>query len=214
MAPGVLKKRSPIPLSSIVAQRPCEGENVAASPEPVEPVLAGGIQPVNARTFTDCMEQLQLGYVAAIASTAGCTMNVIDRDTFGMDVLLTLPREPADEELSIYVQLKSTTTKKVDPSKPSFSYRFTKRVYLEKLSKPRSAVKAILVVMATDPNQAIWATGDHNALSVVNCCYWASFENVPVPAPEQPIVSIPTANVLSAEALIAILDRVEKGEPI
>jgi hypothetical protein len=68
------------------------------------------IQPVHAPTFTKCMEQLQQGYVSAVAATDGCQVQIVDRDSYGMDVLLVRPEGSHVQEVSIYGQLKNTTT--------------------------------------------------------------------------------------------------------
>lgn len=124
------------------------------------------VKAVIENTFTDCMEQLQEGYVASVAATAGCSMNPISRDTYGMDVLLVRLGSNGGEEVSIYLQLKNTTTIKPDPSKQHFSYQFKKRRYLEQLVLPRTTIKAFLVVMATKPDQRMWTTATHDQLLV------------------------------------------------
>jgi hypothetical protein len=69
------------------------------------------IRPVDGRTFTAMMEQLQEGYVASVAACAGCTMEPIPKDLYGFDVRLVRPgRRAGDEEVALNVQLKNTTT--------------------------------------------------------------------------------------------------------
>jgi hypothetical protein len=82
------------------------------------------IKPVLPATFTDCMEQLQLGYVVSVAATAGCLVQPIERDRIGMDVLFIRPGPSEEEEISVYAQLKSTTTVKPYPVQDNFSFRF------------------------------------------------------------------------------------------
>lgn len=172
------------------------------------------IVPVDSGTFTDCMEQLQESYVAAVAATAGCIYERQDRDRHGFDAHLIRPSMPGIEEVSLYAQLKCTTTIKPNPARAQFSYRFEKREYLQRLAGRRDTVKGILIVMSTDPVQAQWTTGTHEQLSVVNCCYWAHLEGHSVPAAPKPYVRIPTANRFDAEALNGLLDRAQKGQPL
>ncbi|MBC6461454.1 DUF4365 domain-containing protein [Actinomadura sp. HBU206391] len=176
----------------------------------------GTIRPVLDSNFTACMEQLQEGYVASIAATVGCGFNRIDRDNYGVDVLLVRPPLVAtDEEVSIYAQLKNTTTIKPDPTKDFFSYQFKKREYWDHLAKLRKWPKAILVVMTTSPKQASWTNGNHDRLQVKYCCYWQSLEGLSVAdGVKYPTVRIPTANVFNAEALTSILDRLDRGESL
>lgn len=161
------------------------------------------------------MEQLQFAYLYAVASAAGCTITPVTRDTFAKDALITRPNGPGLEEVSIYAQLKSTTTTKPDPSNGSFSYVFKRRRYMEDLALPGRTIKVILLVMAVHPHQEQWASACHDHLTVQHCCYWKSLESETVPAGvESPTTKIPTANIFDAGALSAILDRVERGETL
>ncbi|WP_372663746.1 DUF4365 domain-containing protein [Amycolatopsis kentuckyensis] len=172
------------------------------------------IQPVIERTFTDCMEQLQEGYVLAVAATAGCTVQPQRRDLFGADLLVMRDgATPGTEEVSVYLQLKNTTQIRPDLSKETFSYQLKKRVYFDKLAMRREKIKVLLVVMATSPVQADWSKGSHDSLSVQYCCYWRSLEGETAPhGVASPTVKIPTKNVFDADALTEILDKIDRGE--
>lgn len=174
------------------------------------------VHPLDPKTFTDCMEQLQEGYVATVASTAACSMQPVRRDTYGMDVLLVRPASPGVEEISVYAQLKSTTTLKIDPAKRDFPYKFKKREYFDQLAVSRiKGPKAILIVMATSPWQARWTASSHTELQVQHCCYWVSLEGWTVPPGVQsPTVRVPTQNIFDATTLTDILDRLDRGETI
>src|SRR6266540_6777603 len=130
-------------------------------------------RPVVARTFTDCMEQLQEGYVAAVAATAGCTVQPIDKDLYGTDIMIVRSGESyIDEEVSVLAQLKNTTTIAVDPSKAAFSYTIKQRKHFEKLAMYRKSLQSIIIVMTTTPDQRDWTKGSHDALEIQYCCYW------------------------------------------
>ncbi len=184
------------------------------TPVPVGALTPRGIRPVNPRTFTACMEQLQDGYVAAVAATAGLTVEFIQRDVFGLDVEFIKSRGENDEELSLRAQLKNTTTLSPDPNKQTFSFRFSERLHYVNLAKARTTVKAILVVMVTCPDQSSWTQSSHDALSVRHCCYWANLEGKAVPDVARPYVSVPTANIFDAAALTAMFTRLEGGQSI
>lgn len=174
------------------------------------------VKPVHEQTFTTCMEQLQEGYVYAVASTAGCTINRIDRDVNGLDVEFILSRGQHLEEVTIRAQLKSTTTRKPDRSKRAFSFQFKERKHFDHLAKRREAVKAILLVLVTDPDQSRWSTATHDALSIQRCCYWVNLEGHPAAATAvaSPTVKVPISNVFDAAALRAMFDRVLAGQPL
>lgn len=176
-------------------------------------VSTENIQPVRPETFTQCMEQLQEGYVLSVAATAGCLVERIDRDYYGLDVLFVRPSGPQSEEISLYAQLKNTTTTTPDLTKPSFGFQFKSRDHFDHLSKPRSTVKAVLLVMVTDPAQANWTTAAHDGLSVRRCCYWVCLEGEQSDA-QYPTVRVPTSQIFSADALAALLDRIERGESL
>jgi hypothetical protein len=173
------------------------------------------ISPVVAATFTTCMEQLQEGYVGSIAATAGCLMIPVSRDYYGMDVMFVRVGSAEQEEVSLYAQLKSTTTRKPDPNQEHFSFRFKRREHMQRLANPRKGIKAILIVMATHPNQRLWSAGDHESLSLLHCCYWATLEGETIPAGvDSPTIRVRTANIFTAEALSEMLDRLERGEQL
>jgi hypothetical protein len=124
-------------------------DDAATTPEEGSRVPGGRIEAVDGRTFTEMMEQLQEGYVASIAATAGCAVEPIRRDIYGFDVRLIRPTPPGVEEITLMAQLKNTTAVKPDTAKNFFSYQLKKREYLEDLAAPRTGVKAILLVSSS-----------------------------------------------------------------
>ena len=138
------------------------------------------IAPLDPRTFTAMMEQLQEGYVASVAATAGCACEPIRRDIYGFDVRFVRPGQLGEEEVTLNAQLKNTTTVKPDPEATHFSHQLKKREYLETLAAPRSGVKAILLVMASLPVQEQWTQASHDSMTVRYCCYWECLEGRPV----------------------------------
>lgn len=102
-----------------------------------------------------------------------------------------------------------------DPNDEHFSFRFKKHEHMQRLANPRAGIKAILIVMATHPYQRLWATGGHESLSLLHCCYWASLEGETVPVGvESPTVSVRTSNIFTADTLSAMLDQLERGEEL
>lgn len=173
------------------------------------------ITPVDSRTFTTCMELLQEGFVASVAATAGCTAEFKHRDVHGFDVLITRPSEAGTQEVSVYAQLKNTTTKKPDPRKSHFSYKFKDRDNLKRLAGPRNDPKAILLVMTTTAAQMEWTEVSHDFLTLRHCCYWVHLEGMPVdPNVRSPTVRVPTANRFDAAALRELMDKLDRGLPL
>ena len=168
--------------------------------------------PVISSTYTTCMEQLQEGYVFSVAATAGCTVERIQRDVYGIDITILRKGDNYTEEQMISLQLKCTATFKPDPTKDEFSYQLKHKKTLYELAKKRERIKAVLLVMTTDPDQALWSSSDHDSLAIVNCCYWAYFEGYDADsAPANPTLKIPTANVFDAGALTHLMDTLGRG---
>lgn len=176
---------------------------------------SGQLEPVVKRTFGDCMEQLQEGYVAAVAATAGCTMQPFQGDLYGSDALLIRDSGVGLEEVSVLAQLKNTTTQRADIERGFLSYQFKKRDSFERLTEPRKFLKSILVVMTAPRRQIEWTSSSHDYLSLHHCCYWVCLEGQSASAGvSSPTVRVPTENVFDAPALTAILDRLERGDPL
>lgn len=169
------------------------------------------IEPVDTTTFSTCMEQLQEGYVLSVAATAGCLVESVQRDIYGLDVRFVRQRGSSLEETSLHAQLKNTTTTSPDPLKPTFPFQFKHRRHFDHLTKARATIKAILIVMVTEPDQSKWSQGDHSSLSVRKCCYWANLEGHETEA-MYPTVQVPTNQIFSSDALNGILDRIEMGQ--
>ncbi|MEY9913312.1 hypothetical protein ABIA35_009579 [Catenulispora sp. MAP12-49] len=173
------------------------------------------IEPVDTTTFTTCMEQLQEGYVATVAAAAGCTMEFVRRDIYGIDVRLIRPRGVDAEEIRVDAQLKNSTRVKPNPGASHFSFQFKERSHMAHLTKPRGQAKAILVVMATTGSQKAWTETSHDQHIVRHCCYWMNLEGHEIKdGVKSPSVRVPTANIFDAEALTMILDKLERGEPL
>lgn len=176
--------------------------------------LAPNLTKVVGRTFTDSMEQLQEGYVSAVAATCGVSAQWVSRDKYKYDVELVRQPDTSFEEVSVRVQLKSTTTIPViAPGVSQFSYQFENRAAFDSLAMARSAQKHILVLMVVHQNQGRWTYSHHRAMILRHCCYWLNMEGMTSTA-QKPTVSVPTANVFNATALTGILDRIEGGQTV
>ncbi|WP_328872768.1 DUF4365 domain-containing protein [Streptomyces sp. NBC_00287] len=161
------------------------------------------------------MELLQRGYVTSVAATAGCTTEVIQNDSWGIDVQFVRPPVSATQcESMLWAQLKSTTQHTPDPQKEFFSYQFTKRQYFDHMVKYRTTgPKAVLIVMTVPQNQLEWTEVGHSGLFTKRACYWVHLEGETSEA-DRPTVRIPTKNIFDASALTEILDKLDRGESL
>ncbi|MFJ9634068.1 DUF4365 domain-containing protein [Streptomyces sp. NPDC101175] len=160
------------------------------------------------------MEALQRGYVTSVAATAGCTTEVVQNDSWGIDVQFIKPAASATQlETMLWAQLKSTTQVIPDPDKEFFSYQFTKRQYFDHMVKIRTHPKALLIVMTMSQSQAEWTEVTHDGLLTKRACYWVGLEGV-TSAADRPTVRVPIKNVFDANALTEIMGKLDRGEPL
>lgn len=170
-------------------------------------------KPVHQNTFTILMEQLQIGYVEAIAATAGCTMNIMHRDTFRLDALIVRHRDNFDET-HLWVQLKSTT-KTPPATEGDFVFPFKNQEQLDRLRRPAGGSPTILVVMVSHPEQSKWTEGSHDSLTLRHCCYWKSVADAePQETRSELSVKMRRCQVFDAPGLLGIMDRIERGESL
>ncbi|MFF2352455.1 DUF4365 domain-containing protein [Kitasatospora sp. NPDC058115] len=174
------------------------------------------IQAVDPKTVTDMMELLQLGYVTSVAATAGCTVERVSADLWGMDLAFVRPpATPLEEEVMLLAALKCTTQVTPNPARDTFSYQFTKRQYFDHLAKNRRNFKSILIVMTTPVVQADWTEASHDGLLTRRACYWKHLQGMEVDAGVQrPSVKISTSDIFDAQTLIKLMDRVDRGDPL
>ena len=173
--------------------------------------MARVVAPVHDGTFTSMMEQLQVAYVEAVAATAGCTMNVMNRDTFALDALIVRHRDNEDET-HLWVQLKNTTTVPVAQD-GEFTFKFKHARQLDRLRRRAGGSPVLLLVMVSPPSQASWTHGTHDALTIHHCCYW---KNVAIAGQDETrsdlSVRVSRLQVFDAPSLLSIMDRIERGE--
>lgn len=175
--------------------------------------MASNLTKVNPRLFTDSMEQLQQGYVAAIAASCGVSVQGVDRDMYGHDVEFMRQPDITVEEVSVRAQLKSTTGITIKPGATEFSYTFKSRAAFEALAMPRTMQKRFLIVMAVPQNQNRWTYAHSRGMLLRHSCYWVSLEHQTATV-EQPTIKVPLKNLFDAAALTTIMDKIEQGLPL
>lgn len=163
------------------------------------------------RTHTKAMEQLQDGYISAVAASAGALAEFTQRDYHGYDVELIRQPDLLVEQAAVRLQLKSTTQIKPGPTAENFKFRFREGKHFKSLAMPRTTIKHLLVVMVVGPDQRDWTAASQETLLVRHCCYWVNLTGQTAASDESPTVLVPTSNVFDGAALSAILDRIEQG---
>lgn len=175
--------------------------------------MASNLIKVVERTFTDAMEQLQEGYVGAVAATSGVSAQWTSRDNHKYDVELVRQPDSSVEDISVRAQMKSTTSIVVPAGASKFSYQFESREAFDSLAMARTGPKHILILMVVHRDQNRWTYSHHRAMLLRHCCYWLNLEGMTSTA-QRPTVSVPTANVFNAAVLTGILNRIEGGQPL
>lgn len=174
--------------------------------------MARVIQPLHEGTFTAMQEQLQEGFVYAVAASAGCSVNVHRRDTFGVDVLITQHRDSDEFETHLFAQLKCTTTVRAGADVGDFVFSFRHQRQVQNLQRNPFGLPAILIVMVAHPEQANWTSGDHDSLTVRHSCYWKYVAGAdPGETGSELSVRMHRAQLFDSAALLGIMDRIRQG---
>jgi hypothetical protein len=79
------------------------------------------------RTHTQAMEQLQDGYVASVAASAGALAEFVTRDMHKYDVELIRQPDITVEQAAVRLQLKSTTMIRPKQGDTHIKFRFKNR---------------------------------------------------------------------------------------
>lgn len=170
--------------------------------------------------YTLDMEQLQEGYVAAVAATAGVEAEFPGGDRNKYDVELKRQDSTDVDEVNVRLQLKATGTARFMNSKdPSvgrcLSYQFQALDDFEALTMAGRTIKHLLVVMIVGPEQHAWTEATEDHLKTRKCCYWVNMEGEQArPGVLRPTVHLPVSQVFDADAITGILDRIERGQRI
>ena len=173
--------------------------------------MARVVAPVHDGTFTSMMEQLQIAYVEAVAATAGCTMNVMNRDTFALDALIVRHRDNEDET-HLWVQLKNTTKVPV-AQEGEFTFAFNHARQLDRLRRMAGGSPVLLLVMVSPPSQASWTHGTQAAQTIQHSGSWKNDATADQEETRSELsVRVSRLQVFDAPSLLSIMDRIERGE--
>jgi Domain of unknown function (DUF4365) len=179
----------------------------AASAASPEVVLRGSPQ-----RKTDFMEQLQVGFLRAVAASAGCVPSepVIDE---GIDVILSHKSishtYPGDNCARLEVQLKATA-EFVDSDGDHVSVPL-QRDRWDYYRADCNTLSKIVVILSMPSDQADWTLADHDVFSIYHCAYWVNLATEPQSTLVKPLAVAPRSQIFDDIALCKIMARIGKG---
>ncbi len=157
------------------------------------------------------MEQLQVGYLHAVAATAGCSLSspIPDR---GIDWHIdhASSQHTVDSEVTIKVALKSTFQVQALPPAPYFSFTLDND-HLEKLSGVAPTIHRLLVVMVVPRMMQHWVLSTGNFLQLRHCAYWVNLAGQAITGKDKTNVHVQTDHVFDDLALCEIMKTVGQG---
>jgi Domain of unknown function (DUF4365) len=164
--------------------------------------------------------ELSYAYLHAVATRGGFSCAYGNRHEDGAGIDATVREDgrklAADSPLTSFcveVQLKATRQVLVEQNGVmSFSLEIPQ---YNKLRNTRRAAPLILVLLRLPSDPTHWITHSSESLIARRCAYWVSLCGAPEsPNTTSQTVYLPTNNVLSVEALTALMTRVSRREEL
>lgn len=148
----------------------------------------------------------------AIASVAGCSVGTWSQDEDSIDTTLSAKRPNADiSKVKIDVQLKCTSIE-TDPNQDHVRFVLPKKNY-DDLRKP-SSIPHILIVVYVPESHNDWISSSTSELLLKYAAFWINLQNPMLEDVENThtvTIEIPTANLLTVEALNRMMDIMSQG---
>jgi hypothetical protein len=160
--------------------------------------------------------ELSYAYLHAVASRGGIMCEVLGRhaDEAGVDVQLRVKGRLAENSIltqfAIDVQLKATKKKPVEQD-GKYSYSLKRKNY-DELRSVDTGAPQLLVVLFLPEDATTWLTHSEECLVTRRCAYWLTLRGAPATDQESRTVYIPTANLLSVEAIRDLMTRFSRRE--
>jgi hypothetical protein len=160
-------------------------------------------------------ELLSCTYVQAVASRAGVSLSLPDRDygidgTFRQLTILGSRRFPSGYALDF--QLKASTRYQVEPE--NIVYDLEVKTYNDLINRRlgRYAIPCILILKTLPVDPVQWIDISEEGLFLRGGCYWQYLEGSPSLNQETVRIRIPRMQQLTTESLLKLLNRVTAGE--
>ena len=154
-------------------------------------------------------------YIQAIAGRCGLSCTLRDYD-YGIDITLheirRKGRRYVDSGFKLDIQAKST----LDSVLTGAHVLYDLKVHAyEDLRDLEVGCPRILVLMLLPSDEAEWTSQTEDFILLRQCAYWCSLKGAAATDNRQSVrVSIPRTNVFSIEALLQLMDKIRKREPL
>jgi hypothetical protein len=160
-------------------------------------------------------ELLSLAHVQAIASRAGVSLSLPDRDygidgTFRQIRLLGSRRFPSGYALDF--QLKASTRYQVEPNHIVYDLEVKTHNDLINRRLTSHAIPCILILKTLPATSSQWMEVSEEGVFLKGGCYWEYLQGVPSTNQETIRVRIPRMQQLTPESLLMMLSYVTTGE--
>jgi hypothetical protein len=158
-------------------------------------------------------EALSRAYIQALAGVCGLSCSFRDFD-YGIDLTLHSVqykgRRYSETGFKLDVQAKSD--RRATLTAESVLHDLEVKAY-EDLRDPAAGCPRILVLLVLPPEEADWTEQTEQHLLLRGCAYWLSLKGMRRTSNRRTVrVALPRANVFSAPALLALMDKIKRGE--
>lgn len=162
--------------------------------------------------------ELSYAYLHAVATRGGFACSYTNRhlDDAGVDAQIhedgrLLAADSIHASFTLHAQLKAT---RVTPVEQNGKFSFNLKVgQYNRLRETRLASPRIMVVLYLPPEPSEWLRHSEECLIAKRCAYWVSLRGAPAsPNESTQTVYIPRNQVLSVDALTAIMTRCSRDE--
>ena len=163
-------------------------------------------------------EDLSDAYLIAVSAINGFSAERNKRDNNGVDVLVKhngrLDATSIRSEGVIGVQLKATANWSSNANDHTISYASDVKNYND-LRDIDVVTPRILILLCLPPLEVNWLTVSEEALIIQKCAYWFNLRGLPdVPNTQTVTVRIPAVNLLTKDALRALMIKVQRDEDL
>ena len=167
--------------------------------------------PVGPLDYRQCMEQMSIAYIRAVAAVSGFTAEVLRQDFNGVDMKIGCGSPGRRiERGSLNIQAKSTAKRRKRRGVDAWSYS-TDRDTWEELASGDWANPVILVVVYLPSMQhKDWAKLSPTQLILRGQAFWTSLRGMPCPG-DWPTVSMAWAQPFTPSQLQLVMQRIMAG---
>jgi len=156
------------------------------------------------------MEELSRAYVHAVSARVGYRFYKIDPDFDKVDARLDTMADDPSEDLSIRIQLKSTTEKRIRVIDDHIHYYDLDPETYNRIVTRKDHDPIILILLILPDDDSKWLEHDPNYLIERKCAYWINLTGCSKIDGKSVTVKIPLTNTISPDGLIDLVRTITK----